>query len=186
MSDPSLRLETLSLYEDLLAIQAGWDIDHPDWLFSQLGYAGALGQQGRLLQAERVFENAPSKMVRIYGETHAISLRCREKLLRSARLLRQISAAIEQCRLCLSSLPIRSGASRKMIHAAIEYHIDSDTLMSANDLFDTAIRLSIGRDSTSDLDWCLADIPFFSSAMVQRGEEDRARSSTSRTGLYFL
>ncbi len=45
--------------------------------------------------------------------------------------------------------------------------------LSANDLFDTAIR--IGRDSTSDLDWLFGDIPFFIDAMVQRGEEDRAR-----------
>ncbi len=78
VGDPSLRPECLSLFEDLLAIQARWEIDHPDYLFSQLGYAGALGQQGRLLQSERVLPSYCRKLIKIYGESHAFSLRCRE------------------------------------------------------------------------------------------------------------
>ncbi len=88
----------MQLFEELLSIQGAWGVDHPDCLFGQLGYAGALGQQGRFLQAERVFEGLLPKLIATYGDSHPYVLRCRENYSSILGSLGKYPEAIEQCR----------------------------------------------------------------------------------------
>lgn len=166
----SHRRETLSLYEDLLSIQSAGGVDHPDYLFGQLGYAGALAQQGRLLQAERTYMSLLPKLIKTFGEAHPFSNRCRENLASVFGSLGKYSEAIELSQAILDLQPAASPPPRKVIHAAIEYHICAGSVLEAVPLYEMAFEIS--SKPNVDLDWLFLDIPFVVDALENSVEEN--------------
>lgn len=186
INDRTKRQETLDLFENLLATQETWGVDHPDWLFSQLGYAGALGQQGRSLQAEKVFESLLPKLIRMYGAAHPITLRCRENYSAVLGSSGKYEEAIVQCRAYLQEIPepgVRSTSHRKIVHAAIEYYISSGNILLANDLFETALQLA--GEPQAGLDWFFVDLPFFTDALIKAGDVEKTREFLEKSSGLF-
>jgi eukaryotic-like serine/threonine-protein kinase len=172
IADSSKRRETLQRFEELTSIQSAWGVDHPDWLFSQLGYVGALAQQNRFLQAEKICEPLLLRFIAVYGETHPQTLRCRENYAIILAALGKHQASVDQCRAYLQSVHPYGPAQSKIVHAAIEQYICMGKTLGGHDLVQSALEWASSPNYNRE--WLFHDLPFITDAIQNRDGVDAA------------
>lgn len=183
ITEPTRRRETLKLFEELSSIQSKWGVDHPDWLFSQLGYVGALAQQNRLLQAEKICEPLLLRIIAVYGETHPLTLRCRENFAIILAALGKHQEAIDQCRAYLQAVEPYGPAHAKIVHTLIEQYICKGDALGGLDLANATIEWA--NSPNYNLEWLFNDIPFIVDAIQNRDGLDAVSQFLEKSYIVF-